>query len=107
MPGHDGRICHAVSDHEFVVTVILTYVALVAICGTLPLTLQDGQPVTPAGRSGMRRLRAAARHCRSRAGPGIMPTSITTGLWGASTGLGQASADNACANHVPGSLAWT
>jgi len=55
----------------------------------------------------MRRPRAAARHCRTRAGPGIMLTGTKTGPRGAFAGLGQDAAGNARNNHVPGSLAWT
>jgi hypothetical protein len=44
---------------------------------------------------------------RSRAAPGIMSAGITTGAWGAATGLGQESAGNARADRVPGNLAWS
>ncbi len=42
---------------------------------------------------------------RSRAASGIMLSGITTGVWGAATGLGQESAGNAREDRVPGSLA--
>jgi hypothetical protein len=42
---------------------------------------------------------------RSRAALGIMPFGITTEARGAVSGLGQAKADNARRNYVPGSLA--
>ena len=63
--------------------------------------------MTSVDGNGTRRPRVAARHCHSRAGPGIMLAGITTGAWGAATGLGQATAGNARGNQVPGSLAWT
>jgi hypothetical protein len=44
---------------------------------------------------------------RSRAAPGIMLAGITTGAWGAATGLGQECAGNAREDHVSGSLAWS
>src|SRR5579862_49059 len=72
---------------------------------SFPFVVKGRQPATPADRSGMRYPRVAARHRHFRAASGIMLAGITTGAWGAATGLGQRIADNARANHVPGSLA--
>ena len=72
------------------------------ICQLADNRLREGTP-----ESGARAAPARGFANRSRAVPGIMLSGTTAGVWGASTGLGQARAGNARRTRVPGSLAWS